>query len=56
MKIMVIELVPDYFEEIMHTIKDVDRNIQIMKEKLVEKDKKILELEEKLKRFTQNGS
>ncbi|MCX6750385.1 MAG: hypothetical protein NTZ83_02925 [Candidatus Pacearchaeota archaeon] len=53
---MVIELIPDYFEEILQTMKEVNKSIQIMKEKLVEKDKKILELEEKLKRFTQDGS
>lgn len=53
---MATDLIPNYGEEIIKTIKEVNVNLQIIKEKLAEKDKKILELEEKLKKFNQNGS
>jgi hypothetical protein len=53
---MAISLTPDYYEEIIETIKKIDVNFRIIREKLTEKDKRILELEEKLKKFNQNGS
>ena len=55
MKIMTIELTSDYGEEIMRMLREIDVDIRIMKEKLAEKDKKILELETKLEEH-KNGS
>ena len=56
MKFMPTELSPDYFPEIMQKLTEILEGIKKLKEKLAEKDKKILELEDKLKRFRQNGS
>ena len=40
----------------MQNIKEVDWAIKTLKERLDERDKKILELEEKLKKSEKNGS
>jgi len=53
---MAIKLVPDLGEDIIQKLGEIDKYFQIIKGRLEEKDKKIQELEEKLKEFTQNGS
>ncbi|MCX6748784.1 MAG: hypothetical protein NT076_04210 [Candidatus Pacearchaeota archaeon] len=52
---MAIKLVPDLGEEIIQKLGEIGKYFQIVKGRLDEKDKKIQELEEKLKRLTQNG-
>ncbi|MDP3026348.1 MAG: hypothetical protein Q8N63_01470 [Nanoarchaeota archaeon] len=53
---MAIDLTPDIGEEIIREMKELNAYLEIAKKKEDERDKKILELEEKLKEFNQNGS
>jgi len=53
---MATDLIPDVGEEIIQTLNRIDVGIQTLKEKLAEKDKRILELEEKLREKSKDGS
>jgi len=50
------ELSPDWAEEMEKMLQDIFNNVERMNKEIEEKDKKILELENKLKQFGQNGS
>lgn len=52
---MPIELTPDYFPEIMRKLTETLEGMKRMKKEIAEKDKKIAELEAKLKE-QKNGS
>lgn len=54
--IMESELSPDWAEEMEKMLQDIFNNVERMNKEIEEKDKKILELENKLKQFGQNGS
>ncbi len=54
--VMKIELKPDLGEEAIKQLQELIKGIDKMNEEIKEKDKKLLELENKLKQFTQNGS
>jgi hypothetical protein len=54
--VMKIELKPDLGEEAIKQFQEIIKGIDRMNEELDKRKKKILELEDKLKQFTQNGS
>lgn len=56
MKVMAIDLIPNIGEEIIREMNELNVRLKLIKEMMEEKDKRILELEEKLKKFNQNGS
>ncbi|HJX49890.1 MAG TPA: hypothetical protein VJ438_00335 [Candidatus Nanoarchaeia archaeon] len=53
---MAIDLIPDTGEEIIREMKELNVRLKLIKEMIEEKDKRILELEEKLKKSEKNGS
>lgn len=53
---MAIDLIPDIGEEIIREMKELSVKLKGIKEKMDAKDKRILELEEKLKKYEKNGS
>lgn len=52
---MVFEFIPDLGEEIIQKLNKINQGIENMKQKLSEKDKRILKLEAKLREY-RNGS